>query len=261
MATDDLAHLRSELPDVFADQRTPAEWEEDWFFVPIIDPEASTADVETEKGGADGATLTDNLSALPQSGLVLPDYPPVLAQTPVAAGQPARTDWGRHLPPPDAFAFYLPYHYFYPTWWGVYIVLEYALELARYVVTETRGRLTLDDALVAVRIFLYAHEAFHHNVEAFATRLEITHRQPFYKVGFQSLFQRMANSDASLEELLATAHGYRRVRERFSRGDRTKRDLSALCARTSTAAHQDTERLRRHLHRPGSRTSAVTSPN
>lgn len=112
------------------------------------------------------------------------------------------------------------------TWWGIYIVLDSAIELAKFVVAESRGRLSHQQALTAIRIFLYAHEAFHHNVEVFATRLEITHRTALYRSGFQSFFERTAGTDLSLEELLATAHAYRRVKDRFAIKDHEKRNLA-----------------------------------
>jgi predicted RNA binding protein YcfA (HicA-like mRNA interferase family) len=54
-------------------------------------------------------------------------------------------------------------------------------------------------------MFLYYHEAFHHKTECFATRMEITHRTPFYKNGFEQFFQRTAGTDQCLEEGLANA--------------------------------------------------------
>jgi hypothetical protein len=43
-----------------------------------------------------------------------------------------------------------------------------------------------------------------------------------YKVGFQRLFDRVRDSDACIEEMLATAHGYRRVKERFAANEPVK---------------------------------------
>ena len=47
MAIDDLASLRSELPDLFSDRDLPAAWEEDWVFVKIDDPESAHPPAET----------------------------------------------------------------------------------------------------------------------------------------------------------------------------------------------------------------------
>src|SRR5439155_26589733 len=86
-------------------------------------------------------------------------------------------------PPPDAIAFYLPFHYFHPTWWGIYIVLERLHDFARELRKYSGYVLTFNEALSVGRLFGYSHEAFHHTVEAFATRLEITHRVPLYANG------------------------------------------------------------------------------
>ena len=68
---------------------------------------------------------------------------------------------------------------------------------------------------MASRLFLYAHEAYHHAVECFGTRLEVSHRAPTYKAGFDRLFQRTVGSDDCLEEALATAKGLQRVARAF----------------------------------------------
>ena len=39
-------------------------------------------------------------------------------------------------PPPDALAFYLPFHYFHPVWWGVYLLLEGVERLATFIEDE-----------------------------------------------------------------------------------------------------------------------------
>jgi predicted RNA binding protein YcfA (HicA-like mRNA interferase family) len=67
------------------------------------------------------------------------------------------------------------------------------------------------------QMFAYTHESFHHSVEMFATRLEITHRQPLYRTAFLRLYQRQVGTDDALEEALASAHAYRRVKSRAFR--------------------------------------------
>jgi len=108
------------------------------------------------------------------------------------------------MPPPDCLAFYLPFHYYHPTWWGVYLLLEGVLWLAREIVRRAGGQ-SMKDAVSAARMFLYYHEAFHHKTECFAARMEITHRKPFYKTGFERLFQKTISTDDCLEEGLANA--------------------------------------------------------
>ncbi len=71
--------------------------------------------------------------------------------------------------------------------------------------------------MTVAQLFLYGHEAFHHIVEAFATRLEVSHRVPLYRTGFEKLFQHEFGTDNCLEEALASAYGYRKVKERAFR--------------------------------------------
>lgn len=219
----------------------PPAWEEEWHFVPIDDPESYRDPGDNKLPDQEWEWFPE--SALPQSVMdrerpwsngipTLPEDVPAIGGQGDSSfpGAPHHSGWTSLMPPPDAFAFYLPFHFFYPRAWGIYIVLENALELAEYVRWHSGGRLTLAEALTVVRIFLYAHEAFHHLVECFATRLEITHRKPTYKDGFSDYFNRVFGTDDCVEEALASAHGYRRVKDKFSKGDLRKKTaaLNAL---------------------------------
>ena len=145
---------------------------------------------------------------LNERGVVLPSF----AGPSPFPGAPAMTSGGS-VPPPDAFAFYLPFHCFHPTWWGVYVVFEGAYELARLLNLFSNRRLSAPDAFATARLFLYGHEVFHHIVESFATRLEVTHRQSLYRHSFQEVFDSVFGTDQCVEEALATAHGYLKVKK------------------------------------------------
>ena len=234
MAVDDLASLRSQLPEVFADQTLPSHWEDEWLFIPIDEPEIDATSQsksiilkDDPEGWFAEDSLSDHGSWAVDRLTDLPVSAPDLELSISFGGAPQQSIWESTMPPPDAYAFYLPFHYFYPTWWGVYIILENAVQLAEFIRSKAGGYLNQQEALAAVRIFLYAHEAFHHVVESFATRLEITQRRPIYKTGFNSLFSRTAGSNNAIEEALANAYAYRRVKERFAADNKPKRD-SAL---------------------------------
>jgi hypothetical protein len=123
--------------------------------------------------------------------------------------------------PPDRLAFYLPFHYYdfdYPEEhvshpWGMYLLLEGMQTLAHFVCSHAQGQLTHQEAWSVSRIFLYGTQVFHHNVECFATRLEITHRQPtlVYKERIAQLFQHTHGTPQCQEEALAAAHGLQAV--------------------------------------------------
>jgi predicted RNA binding protein YcfA (HicA-like mRNA interferase family) len=124
---------------------------------------------------------------------------------------------GGAVPPPDALAFYLPFHYFYPKWWGIYLIAEGVLELAKILRENSNYHLSLDECWHAARIFLWGHEQYHLCVESFATRLEVTHRKPLYRDGFERYYRQTANSDQWIEEALATAYGMERCERAFQK--------------------------------------------
>jgi hypothetical protein len=65
-----------------------------------------------------------------------PNYIDVNGQPPVLSEEIIQVLGGTHgggpipytdrskMPPPDCLAFYLPYHYYHPDWWGVYLTLK-----------------------------------------------------------------------------------------------------------------------------------------
>src|SRR5690606_7508467 len=139
-------------------------------------------------------------------------------------------DWGPdQYPPPDALAFYLPFHYFFPDLWGIYIIYEGLDALGQFLRLHSGGKLTPERAVLSARLFLYAHEAFHHKTESFATRLEVTHRRALYRRGFEDVYSGTYNTDDCLEEALANAYAYRRVERALKRkGWKRKAVLAGL---------------------------------
>ena len=53
--------------------------------------------------------------------------------------------------------------------------------------------------------------------QSFATRLEVSHRKPLYRTGFDEFYRKGAGTSDSIEEALASAHGYRKVDARAFR--------------------------------------------
>jgi predicted RNA binding protein YcfA (HicA-like mRNA interferase family) len=233
MAVDDLDILRQELPEVFTDQAVPVHWEEDWLAIPIDDPEAFQSEAENPPDFelAPGGTGLAQDTVAPFDGTFSPE-----SQVPdfgdiVFPGVPAAKGHWLEVPPPDALAFYLPFHYFHPTWWGIYIVLERLHEFADALAKYSGRVLTFNEALNIGKMFLYGHEAFHHIAESFATRLEVTHRFPIYTGGFERLFRRVYGTDDCIEEALASSHGYRKVKAKaFRRPNDPRKRGAALHA-------------------------------
>lgn len=83
------------------------------------------------------------------------------------------------------------------------------------IIQRSDGKVKADLALVAAKLFLYYHEAFHHQTECFATRWELTHRVPLYKSGFSELYTKTLNTDNCLEEGLANAYALEKVESKI----------------------------------------------
>ena len=245
MAESDIQTFRDELPDIFQDKKPPSGWE-DYHIIPAdikddrdakddsnsINPVAEELTNHLESQVAESFTVAENLDRPRQNDLSTAfSRTPKVHDLSVAArfpGGPLQHET-EGFPPPDAFAFYLPFHYFHPALWGIYLIAEgviwLALQLRIYSGWDKeRGdyKLTVKKAVTAAQLFLYYHEAFHHKTESFATRLEVTHRQPLYRLGFHDLFQETFLTDGCLEEALANAHAYRKVEQVLNgRGWRT----------------------------------------
>jgi predicted RNA binding protein YcfA (HicA-like mRNA interferase family) len=204
--------LAAELPEVFDLKDLPGDWDDEWVFVPVDEPDERHAGQESD---------VNPLFELYQTELDSPNRVSHLDRLPadVSGGFPGslrREPPALLYPPPDAYAFYLPFHYFYPTWWGIYLLHEGVLGLAQILETLSGcNKLDRWEYAEAARIFLFGHEQFHHEVESFGTRLEVTHRDPLYRLGFVAEYQRTYGTDECLEEALANAHGVRRVLKAF----------------------------------------------
>ena len=200
--------LHVQLPEVFDLTSLPPGWDDDFIFIPVDSFERVPKELEIDE---------DTLFQ-PQENSIGPNYSSQDIWVPNIPGSfPGAPISHRtsSYPPPDALAFYLPFHYFYP--WGIYLIYEGVRELAKIIVKES-PTIAFKDAWKASQIYLYAHEAYHHNVESFATKLEITHRFPLYKKGFREVYNDKKVPPTPItphEESLATAYGYFKVKKAF----------------------------------------------
>lgn len=213
MSLEHLETLHQELPELFQHRDLAPNWHEEFIFVPVGDPESVTNLTSTLEADLapnpelDDAWLEHFGADLLEQNLTFPEIPPRIAEILGGAhsGAPVPYTDRSKMPPPDCLAFYLPFHYYHPTWWGVYLLLEGVVWLAGEIVRRSNGSVSKHLAMQSARLFLYYHEAFHHKTECFATRLELTHRRPFYKTGFERLYQKMIGTEQCLEEGLANA--------------------------------------------------------
>jgi hypothetical protein len=124
-------------------------------------------------------------------------------------GVPRPTTHGS-IPPVDALAFYLPFHRFSPSVYGIYLIADGVKWLTRTLFFGSRKFLTPRESLVLAKAFLFHHEAYHNAVEIFATRMELAHRGPVYETGARQWFQSLPSKQH--EEALATGYAIDRAR-------------------------------------------------
>lgn len=216
MSIQDLDLLHRETPELFAPRIVEEVAGEEWSVIPIGDPEwlgsvsqdlESSARVpeEIEDLQRDWQVLEAMAASIPVDEPIQLHLPqvilPGLSGAFAGALQPAPPP--THPISPDCLATYLPFHYFHPDWWGIYILFDGLIWMRNELFRLSKGTLDPSRALQVARLRLYHHEAFHHGTECFATRLELTHRRPFYIRPFEDLYQSTRGTDDSLEEALA----------------------------------------------------------
>lgn len=189
--------LYQELPEVFSLQKLPESEDSDWI---ILSPDNLDFDglfqelFESQNIAINNITFSEPLFDLSVFGANIkkPGSPVPLPERDVT-------------PPPDALAFYLPFHEYYPDKWGIYISLEGIFILAQRLI-----KLYPTKPLPDIKFFpkiamqaLFYHEAYHSAVESFATKLELTHMKKIYVTAFNDYYAKTADKDDCLEEALA----------------------------------------------------------
>ncbi|MDC0065598.1 type II toxin-antitoxin system HicA family toxin [Verrucomicrobia bacterium] len=228
-AINQLATLRSELPNLFEDKFVGQDWMQDFIILPIDDPESYEFDL------IDDAELDPNQFSellIPEADRDFEDNnePYFQSHQEIAIHDPKIIEYfggqkhGGSLRepdtkdvsiPPDCLAFYQPFHYFMPDWWGIYLRADGVEHLAMRIQNLSPDSISLSKCRAIARMYLYYHEAFHHKTECFATRLETSHRIPLYKNGFEKLYAKTVMSSKCLEESLAEASALDNVRIRL----------------------------------------------
>ncbi len=218
MAVDDIDVLRDELPDLFEPRSRDGLFPDDYVLIPVKDPERGNL-IESDLMDQDPDAMVEREGGVTYDstpGFVLDPHelPPVDSSLGIFAGGYRQQDPEEPVPPPDAMAFYLPFHFFHPRWWGIYLLAEAIEEFGDWISRRSSGQLSRAEGFVVARLFAYGHEAFHHGVEVFATRLELAHREPLYRTGFTRFFTRVIGSDECVEEALANAAALQKIGER-----------------------------------------------
>ncbi|MGB3205766.1 MAG: type II toxin-antitoxin system HicA family toxin [Crinalium sp.] len=215
MTLNNIASLRTELPELFEQKQLPQDWDENWIAIPFDD---EIEDLLNPPNNYDDYDYEDNREVLqiprhPEIKDIFPEYIDYYKWN---------KKGGERKLPPDLLAFYLPFHLF-PDDWGIYILSSGVQYLAKII--RRQCNLTQFEALLVSRLFLYYHELYHHKIEMFFTRLEVTHKQPFYKNRkfFRDQEQRLSFNLTHLEdklklteEALANAEAYIRTVDKLA---------------------------------------------
>ncbi len=141
-------------------------------------------------------------------------------------GAPSGLPTNEFAPPPDALAFYLPFHIF-PDMWGIYLldvgVESLAVDLRQIMLDQFGRPVSQRDVRRVSRVFLFHHEAYHCAVESFSVRCELPTRKPVYLTGTNKLYNQGYIPGKPHEETLATAYGLRKVRDEIKLPKRDKK--------------------------------------
>jgi len=129
---------------------------------------------------------------------------------------------GNGRPTIETLAFYLPYHKFEDSVWGVYLIAEGVVWLRNKFISLSHSRvvqLNLKEAESLAKSFLFYHERYHNCVESFATKMEISNRSPFYISGVTRLYNTPFTSPNPLinhEETFANKYAIEKSSEYFT---------------------------------------------
>lgn len=206
-----------QLPDVFSQR--PFKFDEEWVSVPIHS-DAEESEFENYIFGSDSLIAENNFSRTtdfpeaadfgwPGHSTGILERSRLHGEEVSVLGSPGVR---KYTPSPDAYGFYLPWHYYSVDIWGIYLVVEYLEKLARDVAAKASPVLSVKDASHVARTFVFHHEAYHNAVETFAARLEIAHRAPFYRTGLAAMHKAPFGTFEVHEETLATAYALEKVR-------------------------------------------------
>jgi predicted RNA binding protein YcfA (HicA-like mRNA interferase family) len=248
MAEKDIEIIEKELPEVFARVAVDEEAATSYMFFDIPDPTEgpSSRDSETlspAPGDQDSISFEELFEQHLSSGgrgepITKPSDGPSLfsvdelASTTQTSGRfPGITvlETDARRPPSETYAFYLPFHLFDQTWWGVYLRVEGVWAVAENILNFDHQRvLEPIDCWTAARLYLFYHEIYHHNVESLATRLEIAHRERMYITGFQEYYESTVGTPDCIEESLAEANAILKTAGRFPAGEMREAVKQAL---------------------------------
>jgi hypothetical protein len=149
MSVEHLDIVHKQLRELFATKELPENWDEGLIIVPVPDVERITKPEPLGLPTAPEDLREDNEADILEhfgeyvdqaASPVVPSPEIVQVLGGTHGGSPLPYTDPSKMPPPDCHAFYLPFHYFYPIWWGVYLLYEGVLWLRDEIIRRVRQR-------------------------------------------------------------------------------------------------------------------------
>lgn len=228
MAVRDIESTRILLPQLFDNKRGDIDWVDGWTVGLIENPDGiGPQEVDGWIANAPSNWPETDTMAPVRSGSrngALAVY----STDEAVPGMPLEPFARTAVPPTDAWAFYLPFHYFSRDVWGIYLFVDGINQLRSRI--EHMSRRSVDFMLAArsARRFLYFHELFHHQVESAAFRLETDRRRPWYRTGFERLYRDRLAAGTATEESIANAYAIEHTVARAKKEGASIGTLAAL---------------------------------
>jgi predicted RNA binding protein YcfA (HicA-like mRNA interferase family) len=123
----------------------------------------------------------------------------------------------------DVAAWYQPIHY-YGHDWGIYIkekyLIQQAIKIAAFLPPAAKlgyaltGRSLINDLIRASFACYFLHEHYHHKAESLGLRLHVSHKTSHYLPYQKDVYRKSYMTDDCLEEALANANAYQRLRDK-----------------------------------------------
>ena len=116
----------------------------------------------------------------------------------------------------DVCSWYQPIHFF-ASQWGIFIkedcIISQAKQIGRFLHFSVPTTPSIVWRLVRASTFAYfLHEQYHHKAECLGLRLHVIDRKSCYLPYFTMVYEKTKGTDDQLEEALANADSYRRLR-------------------------------------------------
>lgn len=209
MTYDHIENLYQSDPTLFLPYKIDPNWQDEWDIVRV---DSLDTDVLVDEDLLKRSSQVDDYSDSTLSHADVIKFPEFIKKTHHVSYWPQTPDQEINA---DNLGFHLPFHHS-RNFHGIYIMLEGYIEFAIRL-RQMCSKLPISIYFDTAKFFIYYHEAYHHKVEMFATRLETILRKPIFRTSVFEYYQRGRNTDDWPEEMLANVHAYESTIDRLKR--------------------------------------------